>query len=86
MGNLPQEDDWCIARSRHHQSLLLHILVIKIFARVSTLTLGTQQEGGDAKLRKDRLRFYAFSILFGQTFISNIYLLSVSIYQNPINR
>jgi hypothetical protein len=49
MGDLPQKDDWVIARSRNHQclqqSLSLHILLIKILARVGTLMVGTRQVG-----------------------------------------
>jgi hypothetical protein len=49
MGNLPQEDDRSVARLRTHQNprqSLLHHLLIKILARVSSLMVGAQQVGG----------------------------------------
>jgi hypothetical protein len=48
--------------------------------------MGAQQVGEDAKLSKDRLSGYVVSILVGQTFISNTYLLRVSNSQNPTNK
>jgi hypothetical protein len=48
MGNLPQEDDRRIVRLRIHRNLhqgLLHQLLIKILARVSSLMVGAQQVG-----------------------------------------
>jgi hypothetical protein len=48
MGNLPQEDDWCIVRLSIHRNLhqgLLHHTPIKILARVSSLMVGAQQAG-----------------------------------------
>jgi hypothetical protein len=49
MGNLSQEADWCIVRLSTHQNLhqgILHHLLIKILARVSSLMVGAQQVGG----------------------------------------
>jgi hypothetical protein len=49
MGNLPQEDDWCIVTLRiHHRNLhqsLQHHPLIKILARVTSLMVGAQQVG-----------------------------------------
>jgi hypothetical protein len=54
MGNLPQEDDWCIVRlctHRHHHHSLPHRLIIKKLAR-GELTYG---QGSTSEMSYARL-------------------------------
>jgi hypothetical protein len=56
MGNLPQEDDWRIARlstHRHHRHSLPHQLLIKNLAR-DELTYGGGSESGRSNARSTR--------------------------------
>jgi hypothetical protein len=59
-------------------------LLIKIKQGVSSLMVQAQQVGWKCKVNKVRLSFNAVSILVGQHFIINTWLLSISTYQTHI--
>ena len=82
----PQASDWgiaCLRTRRSHWSTPLQCSPLNsIYARVSTLMVGTQQGWEECKATKVRLRLIAGSIIkLVKVLLASTYLLSVSLYQ-----